>query len=930
MPTFFARFTKIQLSATDLPSLTTSVPNSTPSANPTGRNEELAAQIAAGEPLSERPLYCRDSGSHMRFLGQRQDMPFFMVHAGKQLFRTRESDRGSRTHQLYPAVPLPKTKETFESEDSDTSLSTLATFTTANDGDSVATERIKRGDKEGRKVSRSLTPAKRSSSGRFIRCPTSPPPLSIGHPSSLLTRSDNQRPSAGSSRLASSTIPRPPTGEISSLPLASTQPALIPCALTLTVHLSKESFVPSCGTKTKHLVQDVKIDVFFNGELTASTYVPARYRGEAHNMVQLTQRFSGRRVDRVAERPWVIVPPGQNADGSLRTSKRNKEAYVGAQERWDRIGQTLEEQGEKFGRNQYGDPSVVGEYLASLSRLEMPEEVNELQRGGGPKFGVIDVVLTLGKGQKDEPEKGYLKEPTRLRLRGFNFNESEKAKEKLMKESVTEPVMSHVEANSLNLSVPASTRFTTPLAPSAAPSAIRRRQSIALAELDSVSGLPAQADPTSGLPGTCDKDGTAMQVSSSTLPDTSLPGVDDSLVPAGIPMSKFMGQRKLDLPSRLAKYSSSSMSVPAASRTRVANRSPSGQFRAALAMEVGNTRASQQKRLRPRQSQTPDLPQSGFISDSNMLSSTHSSPTTVPRNRNARGVGSKHMEYGFLSRRSSRNSGVQGFMTGLESSRDVVTATDVTSSKSEHSNRRTRPNPSSNTMSTSTPHPPQKRYKYSTSTPSEYSKPQRRQYQSGWAVTDKPTLAEEMAQIEASSRQEITTRMETAGNKASTAPKEGKQPSPRQVLKLRVRQPIAPQKTFSSAATHAAEASPTHPSVQTIPRRPRPASNRTAQSRASIEFTPKTAPSPTPRAPRRKRSAATTALGPCYVPVFPTPGLSRDSVLSYAEEPAWETGLGPGNGAGGVKRGVYRQLKAERNGWFEESAVLMGVRFLVG
>lgn len=553
-----------------------------------------------------------------------------------------------------------------------------------------------------------------------------------------------------------------------------------------------------------------------------------------------------------------------------------------------------------------------------------------MQRGGGPKFGVIDVVLTLGKGQKDVPEKGYLKEPTRLRLRGFNVNESEKAKHKLMEESVTEPVKSHVEADLLNLSAPASARFTTPLAPSAAPSAIRRRHSIALAESDSVSGLPAKTDLTSDLPGACDKNGTAMQVSSSTLPDTSVSGVDVSLVPAGTPMSKFTGQRRLDLPSRLARDLSSSMSVPAASRTRVANRSRSGQFRAALATEVGNTRASQQKRLRPRQSQTPDLSQSGFVSDSNMLSSTHSSPTTIPRNRNARGVGSSHVEYGFLSRRSSRNNGPQGFLTGLESSRDVVTATDVTSTKLGQSNRRTRRDTSSNNMSTSTPELPQKRYKYSTSTPSEYSKPQRRQYQSGWAVTDKPTLAEEMAQIEASSRQEITTRIENAGNKASTAPKEGKQPLARQVLKLRVREPIAPQKTYSSTVTHAEAPSTTHTSIQTIPRRPRPTSNRTAQSRASIISTTKPAPSPTPRAPRRKRSTATSSLAPCYVPVFPMPGLSRDSVLSYAEEPAWKTGSGPGSGAAGVERGVYRQLKAERNGWFEESAVLMGVRFLVG
>ncbi len=864
----------------------------------------------------------------MRFLGEHQDMPFFMVQAGKHLFTTKESGRDSRTRRLLLAVPLPKTEGSFESEDSDTSLSTLATFTTANDGDSMVVDSIERGEKHGENTNPDLTPAKRSSSGGHIRCATSPTTVTVGRASSFMTKSVNKTPSTQGSHFSSSTIPRQLTRGSVPLALASTQSALVPRAITLTIYLSKESFAPSCGTKSKHAPQDVKIDVFFNGEMTASTYIPARYRGEASNMIHLTQHFSGRRVDRMAERPWVIVPPGQNADGSLRTSKRNKGAYVGAQERWDRIGKALDEEGEKFGRNRYGDPSVVGEYLTSLSKLEMPAEVDDMQKGGGPKFGVIDVILTLGKGQKDEPESGYLKEPTRMRLSGFHINDLKKAEEMSMENRVTEPIRSHVEANSLNLFATANTQFATPHIPSAAPFAIRRRQSFNTADQNPASSLSAKTKRGPEVPQVSDKNGTAMQVHSSTLRDASRRGVDVSLVPAGTPMPKFTGQRRLDLPSHLAKTPSCSVPVPVGRRARVAIMSRSQELRTAMAMEVDDTRASQHKELQPRQSHTPDLSQSGFISDSSVISPTHSSPSTLFRPR--RGADHKLIEDASISTRRSRYGGLQGAPSELELSRDLITATDGTRSPSGRSRRQENVRNSIDSTLPSTSKVPLKRYKHSLSRTSENSNPQGRQYPSGWAISDKPTLAEEIEQIEASSRKEITTRADNADQKANTTPSNGKQVSARQILKLKLKEPVVAQKTYSSTATSAAASTRQTP-AHTVPRRPRTASNRTAQSTASIKRTSKPAPSPTPQAPRRRRrSTASTPLAASRLPVFPTPALSQDSVLSYAEGTAWKTGLGHVNGAAGVESGVYRQIRAERNGWFEESGVLMGVRFLVG
>lgn len=53
------------------------------------------------------------------------------------------------------------------------------------------------------------------------------------------------------------------------------------------------------------------------------------------------------------------------------------------------------------------------------------------------------------------------------------------------------------------------------------------------------------------------------------------------------------------------------------------------------------------------------------------------------------------------------------------------------------------------------------------------------------------------------------------------------------------------------------------------------------------------------------------------------PELSKDSVVSFAEEGPWRTS---GNGKGGV----WRQIRSARPGYFKESEVLFGVRYLIG
>lgn len=162
-------------------------------------------------------------------------------------------------------------------------------------------------------------------------------------------------------------------------------------------------------------MNDVKIDVYFNGALCGSNYIPRRYFGESYAMTEHVVRFTGRRIGRLIEKPWVIIPSGQNPDGGLREYRRGKVAYAGAQQRWNDISGALIAEADKIGQDERGERPVTGEYLESLAQLSMPKEVEDMQKPGSPKFGVLDVVIIWGKGSKNGPDTPYIVEPTPIR-----------------------------------------------------------------------------------------------------------------------------------------------------------------------------------------------------------------------------------------------------------------------------------------------------------------------------------------------------------------------------------------------------------------------------------------------------------------------------------------------------------------------------------
>lgn len=142
-----------------------------------------------------------------------------------------------------------------------------------------------------------------------------------------------------------------------------------------------------------------------------------RFHGDAYEMTEHIIRFSGRRVHRLLEKPWILVPSGQGPDGRPRPNRQNIGSLGDVKQRWVSVSEALMMEAGKFTPGRNGEPSVLGNYLSNLATLEMPAEVEAMQTVGGPKMGIIDVVVTTGKGHKDDANASHLMEPTPIRVR---------------------------------------------------------------------------------------------------------------------------------------------------------------------------------------------------------------------------------------------------------------------------------------------------------------------------------------------------------------------------------------------------------------------------------------------------------------------------------------------------------------------------------
>ncbi|MCJ1236730.1 hypothetical protein MMC14_004712 [Varicellaria rhodocarpa] len=375
MPVFVARFTTIRLCVADYGK--NSLSPSVNTAKPQDQLDTIAhvfkTAAKEGGNLTEIPV--RDGEFQLRYIGKDQDMPFYMVLVGQ-----------GKIPGMDMSTPNPTDSEELQRAPFDNvDIDSQYQYNRVEGGTNYHLQ----GTGEPSTIDKNEPQTRRSS---LSQC-ASDPILSAAtsNKMQLLTKdiSLNGR-----------------------RPFTNHQRSLKPQALCLTIALTKDSFIQQPYVLTGPPL-DVKIDVFFNGVLSASTYVSERVRNSDPRSDDLIIRFSGLRVAQKIESSWVLVPPGQTADGKMRDPRRIKGgSKVAALSRWTNISKALQQEAAMDAKD-----TIIGQYLASLSELEMPAEAETLHSAGGPKYGVIDVVLTAGRGSKKEHAGiEHISEPTRMRV----------------------------------------------------------------------------------------------------------------------------------------------------------------------------------------------------------------------------------------------------------------------------------------------------------------------------------------------------------------------------------------------------------------------------------------------------------------------------------------------------------------------------------
>jgi hypothetical protein len=182
-------------------------------------------------------------------------------------------------------------------------------------------------------------------------------------------------------------------------------------ALVLHVNLSDRTYISGLRNQRTSL----KIEVFFNGQLSSCWLMSIhdlRSGVRGHHQV-----FAGTRVDFLAERPWIILPPGLGPDGSPTA----EHTPISVLQRWQDICQALQSEAQERGCNKEGEVPPTATFLRALATMQMPDEVWNIQNPGGKVFGTIDVVITAGDGKKLTSGVGYLKTPARMLDENFPF-----------------------------------------------------------------------------------------------------------------------------------------------------------------------------------------------------------------------------------------------------------------------------------------------------------------------------------------------------------------------------------------------------------------------------------------------------------------------------------------------------------------------------
>jgi hypothetical protein len=253
-------------------------------------------------------------------------------------------------------------------------------------------------------------------------------------------------------------------------------------ALALHVKLSDKAFLSGFNGKT-HL----KIEVLFNGQLSTCSLIHTNdIRSGAKSLHQI---FAGYRVDFLAERPWVLLSPFTTADGGTRRFRKT----ITAVERWKEVSAAIQKEAEERGTDKYGESPPSATFLHALASMDMPESVPAMQKPGGRKFGVMDVIITAGYGNKITTGTSYLKRPQRLKDSNYAVRSEIKSDDEAAaaepddSQGTTDKIVNETEANIANNEADSGESNTPDERP-------RKRRAFS-----SVEGLPQQSPKKAGF-----------------------------------------------------------------------------------------------------------------------------------------------------------------------------------------------------------------------------------------------------------------------------------------------------------------------------------------------------------------------------------------------------------------------------------------------
>ena len=161
--------------------------------------------------------------------------------------------------------------------------------------------------------------------------------------------------------------------------------------------------------------------VYLNGHFFDSELIRYGYATRNSARTQQIVRFTGFRINRKFEKPWIIVPSGQDPHGvPAQYHDRGSDA---AGRRWHAVSNALLLAADRAGKSRDGERSVLGDYLESLASLPMQPEVAGVQKPGSADFGVIDVVLSWTKGTRANLAETYLGRPMVTIVEGHEYVE---------------------------------------------------------------------------------------------------------------------------------------------------------------------------------------------------------------------------------------------------------------------------------------------------------------------------------------------------------------------------------------------------------------------------------------------------------------------------------------------------------------------------